>query len=77
MKKLLLILLIFIGVGRAFAQIEVKSDSFKEVPGFVNLDIDRMYDDNGEPYAVLKIRTQNLNNKQRRAFRFSVDRNVS
>ena len=77
MKKLLLILLIFIGVGRAFAQIEVESDSFKEVPGFVNLDIDRMYDDNGEPYAVLKIRTQNINNKQRRAFRFSVDRNVS
>lgn len=43
-----------------FAQLEVKKDSFKEVPGFVNINIDKMYDDNDKPYAVLKIKTENV-----------------
>lgn len=55
------------------AQLEVKEGSFKEVPGFVNIDTDRMYDDNNKPYAVLKIKTENINNKQRRELSFGGD----
>lgn len=78
MKKLLLLLLVFIGAWlQAYSQIEVKPDSFKKTEGFVNLDEDRLNDLNGQPYAVLKIATENINNKQRRAFRFSVDNNIS
>lgn len=32
-----------------------------------------MYDDNDKPYAVLKIRTENINNKQRRELEFGGD----
>lgn len=32
-----------------------------------------MYDDNDKPYAVLKIRTENINNRQRRELSFSGD----
>ena len=56
-----------------FAQLEVKEDSFQEVIGFVNINIDKMYDDNDKPYAVLKIKTENINNKQRHQLSFSTD----
>ena len=52
------------------AQLEVKEESFKEVPGFVNINVDKMYDENEKPYAVIKIRTENINNKQRRELVF-------
>lgn len=77
-RIILLITLVFIGWGyELFAQIEVKENSFKEVQGFVNIDRDRLNDDNNEPYAVVKIRTENINNKQRRDLRFGVEPNIS
>ena len=55
-----------------FAQLEVKQGSFKEVPGFVNINPDENYqtDDNDLPFAVIKVRTENINDKQRRELRF-------
>ena len=57
----------------AFAQLEVKPGSFKEVPGFVNIDLDKQTDDNNQPYAVLKVKTENINDKQRRELNFQGD----
>jgi len=57
----------------AFAQLEVRPGSFKEVPGFVNLDMDKQTDDNDKPYAVLKIRTEKITDKQRRELLFQGD----
>ena len=74
MKKLLLLLLVFAGLAYdALAQLEVKPGSFKEVPGFVNLDLDKQTDDNDRPYAVLKVKTENINDKQRRELKFQGD----
>lgn len=73
MKKLLLFFFaIFLSIP-VFAQLEVKEDSFKEVPGFVNINPDPNYqtDDNDLPFAVLKVRTENINDKQRRELKFS------
>lgn len=57
----------------AFAQLEVKKGSFKEVPGFVNINPDENYqtDDNDLPFAVVKVRTENINDRQRRELKFS------
>ena len=57
----------------AFAQLEVKEGSFKEVKGFVNIKTEKMYDDNDKPYAVLKIRTENISSKERRELNFKGD----
>lgn len=57
----------------AFAQLEVKEGSFKEVPGFININTEKMYDDNDKPYAVLKIKTENINDKQRHELYFQGD----
>lgn len=54
----------------AIAQLEVKEGSFKEVAGFVNINIDKMYDDNDKPYSVLKIKTENIDDKQRHELLF-------
>ncbi len=56
----------------SLAQLEVKSNSFKEVPGFVNInpDQDYQFDDNDLPFAVIKVRTENITDKQRRELRF-------
>ena len=70
MKKLVVLLVTLFLTTASFAQLEVKEDSFKEVPGFVNINTDKMYDDNNKPYAVIKIRTENINNKQRRELVF-------
>ena len=55
------------------AQLEVKEGSFKEVPGFVNINQDENYqtDDNDLPFAVIKVRTENITDKQRRELNFS------
>lgn len=73
MRKLLLLILAISTSFCTFAQLEVKEGSFKEVPGFVNINPDPNYqtDDNDLPFAVLKIRTENINDKQRRELRFS------
>ena len=61
---LLLFLINFLSLP-ALAQLEVKQGSFKEVPGFININTEKMFDDNDKPYAVIKIKTENINDKQR------------
>ena len=73
MKNIGILFIIIIFSLPAFAQLEVKEDSFNEVPGFVNIDMDKQTDDNDQPYAVLKIRTENINAKQRRELDFKGD----
>jgi hypothetical protein len=51
----------------------VKPDSFKEVAGFVNINLDIQEDDNNVPYAVVKVKTENINDKQRRELLFQGD----
>lgn len=63
-KTIILIFALFISLT-TFAQLEVKDGSFIEVDGFVNINTDKMFDDNDKPYAVLKIKTENINDKQR------------
>jgi formylglycine-generating enzyme required for sulfatase activity len=72
MKRLILLLFaLYISIA-CFAQLEVKEGSFKEVRGFVNLNSDPNYqtDDNDKPFAVIKVRTENITDKQRRELRF-------
>ena len=73
MKKSLLLIILVISGFIGFAQLEVKEGSFKKVDGFVNINIEKMYDDNDKPYAVLKIKTENINDKQRRELGFGGD----
>ena len=73
MKRSLLFVLLMFAANIVFAQLEVKEGSFKKVEGFVNINIDKMYDDNDKPYAVLKIKTENINDKQRRELGFGGD----
>ena len=70
-RFLLLLFAIFLSMT-AFAQLEVKEGSFKEVPGFVNVNPDQNYqtDDNDLPFAVIKVRTENITDKQRRELKF-------
>ena len=72
MKKLLLFGLAIICSLNLMAQLEVKEGTFKEVPGFVNINTDDnyQYDDNDLPFAVIKVRTENINDKQRRNLSF-------
>ena len=72
-KRFLLLFFTLILSVPLFAQLEVKEGSFKKVDGFVNINTDKMYDDNDKPYAVLKIRTENIDNKQRRELKFGGD----
>ena len=69
---LLLVVAVLLSVA-AFAQLEVKEGSFKEVKGIVNINTEKMYDDNDRPYAVLKIKTENIDSKQRRELKFGGD----
>ncbi|MDY6437374.1 MAG: PEGA domain-containing protein [Bacteroidales bacterium] len=68
----ILLCAVFLASMGANAQLEVKAGSFKEVPGFVNVNPDPNYqtDDNTLPYAVIKVRTENINDKQRRQLSF-------
>lgn len=72
MKKSILLIVSLLLSMCSFAQLEVKSDSFKEVPGFVNINPDPNYqtDDNDLPFAVIKVRTENITDKQRRELHF-------
>ena len=71
-KFILLFFTAFVSLS-AFAQLEIKPNSFKEVAGFVNINRDKMYDDNDKPYAVLKIKTEKITDKQRRELLFQGD----
>lgn len=70
-KSILLIISLLLSIC-ALAQLEVKTNSFKEVPGFVNINSDPNYqtDDNDLPFAVIKVRTENITDKQRRELKF-------
>ena len=70
MKRLSTILILFFISFGAMAQLEVKPDSFKEVVGFVNINMEKYSDDNDQPFAVIKIRTENITDKQRRELHF-------
>lgn len=72
-RKILLLFFVLLPSITAFAQLEVKEGSFKEVVGFVNIDTDKQTDDNDQPYAVLKVKTENINDKQRRELKFQGD----
>lgn len=54
------------------AQLEVKPGSFKIVEGFVNINPDPDYqtDDNDLPLSVIKVKTENITDKQRRELSF-------
>ena len=69
MKKLLLILLIFISLT-SFAQMQVKENSFRQIDGFVMLDKNEHYDDNDQPMALIKISTENITAEERRRITF-------
>ena len=73
MKRSILIILLMFVANIVFAQLQVKDGSFKKVEGFVNINTEKMYDDNDKPYAVLKIKTENINDKQRRQLGFGGD----
>lgn len=73
MKKSLLLILLVISSLICSAQLQVKEGSFKKVEGFVNINTEKMFDDNDRPYAVLKIKTENINDKQRRELSFGGD----
>lgn len=72
MKKHLLFLILLFLTTSLLAQLEVKPGSFKEVPGFVNSNQDPNYqnDDNDLPFAVIKVKTENITDKQRRDLHF-------
>lgn len=73
MKKYILLLFTLILTLPLLGQLEVKEGSFKEVPGFVNINTEKMYDDNDKPYAVLKIKTENISSKERHELNFKGD----
>ncbi|MBO6058457.1 MAG: PEGA domain-containing protein [Bacteroidales bacterium] len=73
MKKSFLLIILIISSFLCQAQLQVKDGSFKKVDGFVNINIEKMFDDNDRPYAVLKIKTENINDKQRRELSFGGD----
>lgn len=72
MKRFIVLLSAILLSLNVLAQIEVKPGSFKEVPGFVNVNPDPNYqtDDNELPFAIIKVRTENITDKQRRDLRF-------
>ena len=70
MKRVLLLFVAMMVSVVGFAQLEVKPDSFKEIPGFVNQNPEIYDDDNNVLYAVIKVRTENLNDKQRHQLLF-------
>jgi len=73
MKKSIFLILLVISSLICSAQLQVKEGSFKKVEGFVNINTEKMFDDNDRPYAVLKIKTENINDKQRRELSFGGD----
>ena len=70
MRRFILLLFAVLLSMTAFAQLEVKEGSFKEVYGFVNINTDKMDDDNNVLYAVIKVNTVNINDKQRHQLLF-------
>ena len=76
MKKIIVFIFVIFLSLNALAQLEVKQNSFKEVHGFVNINLDKQNDSYEKPYAVLKIRTENIDDQQRNKLNFKVQDNV-
>ena len=76
MKKIFVLLFVSMLSLGAMAQLEVKQDSFTEVSGFVNIS-EKQNDINGTPYSVIKVRTENINDKERRRLDFDGGADVS
>ena len=70
MKKIFFTVITVFLCFNALAQLEVVSDSFKEIPGFVNQNTEIYDDDNNVLFAVIKVRTENFNDKQRHQLLF-------
>lgn len=72
MKKIIIVVIALLLSLNALAQLEVKEGSFRMVPGFVNTNPDPDYqtDDNYFPFAIIKIKTEGLDDKQRRELLF-------
>lgn len=73
MKKLLLVIIALFISATCFAQLEIKPGSFKLVEGFVNINQDKMSDDNDVLYAIIKVGTVNINDKQRHELFFKAN----
>ncbi|MBR4838137.1 MAG: SUMF1/EgtB/PvdO family nonheme iron enzyme [Bacteroidales bacterium] len=72
-RRFIVLFVMLILTVSALAQLEMKPGSFKEVEGFVNVNPDENYqlDDNDLPFAVIKVRTENINEKERKRLSFS------
>lgn len=79
MKKSILFIISLLFTTVAMAQLEVKKGSFREVAGFVNINSDPyyQYDDNNQMFAVVKVRTENITDKQRRDLSFEGNHGTS
>lgn len=71
-KYLLLIAAFFLTLG-ASAQLQVKENSFKEIPGFVNTNQEFQTDDNEKPFSVIVIKLSNITDQQARELDFDGD----
>ena len=76
MKKITTLFFVILLSLNALAQLEVKPNSFKLVEGFVNINLEKQNDSYEKPYAVLKIRTENIDDQQRNELIFKVQDNV-
>ena len=70
MRKVFLMLFVLMSFT-AFAQLKVKEGSFKKVENCVILD--KRYDDNNNPMALIRIYTENILPEQKRDFFFDAD----
>lgn len=68
MKKHLLLSFFIVLSQIALSQIHIKENSFHEIPGYVELN--KHYDDNNVPMALIKISTENISEEQRAKFQF-------
>lgn len=70
MKRAIFLSVLFCISFAAFAQLEVKPGSFKKIDGFENSNPDKQTDDNEELYAVIKVKTENLDTQQQQRLLF-------
>lgn len=68
MRKYLLLSFFLVLSQLAISQIHIKENSFHEIPGYVELN--KHYDDNNVPMALIKISTENISEEQRAKFKF-------
>lgn len=73
MKKILVLLFVLVLSITSFAQLDVSPNSFKQIEGFVNDNPDIQTDDNNKPFAVIKMKTENIDEEQRRQLHFGGD----